>query len=249
MPVWAGRAIRSPSLTRVNKMRANPLMVGLSAFYNFNEPTPLADSGPNALTLTNVGGVNFGPGVIGECPDNFLNNQTRHLDRADHAAMRIAGDKTIACWVNASSTAAIMGIINKGTGVGYSSSGGEWTLAYVNSGLDIRFGIRDANNSSADDVRHVVTLTTSAWHHIVATYVYSTKTATIRWNNSTQTSKVLAGITTPRTSTGTTTIGIWPGGGGWISKIGIVGLWDRVLTPAEITQLYNGGAGLEYPFR
>lgn len=27
-----------------------------------------------------------------------------------------------------------------------------------------------------------------------------------------------------------------------------VGIWSRGLTPAEITQLYNGGAGLAYPF-
>jgi hypothetical protein len=27
-----------------------------------------------------------------------------------------------------------------------------------------------------------------------------------------------------------------------------IGIWDRVLTPAERTQLYNGGAGITYPF-
>jgi hypothetical protein len=27
-----------------------------------------------------------------------------------------------------------------------------------------------------------------------------------------------------------------------------VGIWSRVLTSTEVTQLYNGGAGLQYPF-
>jgi hypothetical protein len=27
-----------------------------------------------------------------------------------------------------------------------------------------------------------------------------------------------------------------------------VGVWNRVLTSAEVTQLYNSGAGLQYPF-
>jgi len=34
----------------------------------------------------------------------------------------------------------------------------------------------------------------------------------------------------------------------WNGMIDEVGMWSRVLTGAEITELYNGGAGLTYPF-
>lgn len=35
----------------------------------------------------------------------------------------------------------------------------------------------------------------------------------------------------------------WPGG--WLDE---VGTWNRTLAPSEVTTLYNGGAGLQYPF-
>ena len=31
-------------------------------------------------------------------------------------------------------------------------------------------------------------------------------------------------------------------------RVDEVGLWQRVLTPLEVSTLYNGGAGLSYPF-
>lgn len=34
----------------------------------------------------------------------------------------------------------------------------------------------------------------------------------------------------------------------WNGAIDEVGFWSRALSQAEITQLYNGGAGLQYPF-
>jgi len=35
---------------------------------------------------------------------------------------------------------------------------------------------------------------------------------------------------------------------GFAGELGEIGLWKRVLAPADVVQLYNSGAGLSYPF-
>jgi hypothetical protein len=45
-------------------------------------------------------------------------------------------------------------------------------------------------------------------------------------------------------------IGTWPGIGGqnFLGEIDEVGIWSRALTSGEISDLYNSGSGLSYPF-
>ena len=91
---------------------------------------------------------------------------------------------------------------------------------------------------------------TTEWQHVVFTYdkdggddnkiLYvngtnigsETQTGTIDLNNS------------------QLTLGRRPGQAGYDyhGLIDEVGIWDRILSPAEVTELYNSGAGLAYPF-
>ena len=91
------------------------------------------------------------------------------------------------------------------------------------------------------------------WHFIVMWYDTTSRTLNLRLDNA-------AGLGETGTATGTSTlpstlidfqIGARQFGGAqdyFDGLIDEVGFWRRVLTPAERTTLYNGGAGLTYPF-
>ncbi len=88
-----------------------------------------------------------------------------------------------------------------------------------------------------------------AWHHLI-----------VVWDGSTITGYVdgvvggsVAGGFTPQASIGPTIGGLNPavsfgGAVAWNGSIDEVGIWDVALTVGEVTALYNGGAGLAYPF-
>ena len=90
---------------------------------------------------------------------------------------------------------------------------------------------------------------TTTWHHLVCTYD-SALTKLYGYLDGS------AFSTTNVTSSGTFNSTAYPRisiGGSYMSnnatsKIDEVWFWSRVLTSAEVTSLYNGGAGLAYPF-
>lgn len=86
--------------------------------------------------------------------------------------------------------------------------------------------------------------TANQWNHCVFTVTGGN--ITLYLNGTSQGSKTIT-ISNP---TATLLFGMpLPGSTtSWNGKIDEIGLWDRVLTSAEATQLYNAGAGLQYPF-
>jgi hypothetical protein len=95
---------------------------------------------------------------------------------------------------------------------------------------------------------------TDGWHHVVVNY---DGTNSNFYLDGTLVNNVTAGGTI---GTGSGTIGlgsaasggsIWGGGVGGVYNtraMDEVGIWSRALTGAEVTSLYNGGSGFQYPF-
>jgi len=80
------------------------------------------------------------------------------------------------------------------------------------------------------------------WHHVV--WVYDGVNATCYLDNVAWTPTAAA----PNTAAGVLGIGKAPLGlNKFKGDIDEIAMWDRVLTPAEITELYNAGAGKQYP--
>jgi hypothetical protein len=83
------------------------------------------------------------------------------------------------------------------------------------------------------------------WHFVVFWHNAAANTIQIQIDNA---APVSAGTTGPMPAgLGAVTIGLgW--GLNFDGLIDEIGLWRRVLTADERTQLYNGGNGLTYPF-
>lgn len=192
----------------------------------------------NDLTDNNT--TASGVGIIGNASSHIAgNNET--LTRADNASLQVVGtDFTFAAWVNLTDLLATYGIGTKSNG-----SSGEWACyAAVTTG-SVHLQIYTAGVSQIDLAGP--TITAGAWHFIVVDYATASKALSITVDNGAPTGGVNPG-TGPSATVGPFTIGNRTNANFLSGLVDEVGFWKRLLTAPERTSLYNGGAGLSYPF-
>jgi hypothetical protein len=93
-------------------------------------------------------------------------------------------------------------------------------------------------------------ITLGTWHHLVGQFDTGSKNTSIVIDNGAPVS-VASGIIDPyQAAPRVFSIGSNGNGGGfpYDGTIDGLSLWNRLLAAGEIAQLWNGGAGLEYPF-
>lgn len=191
------------------------------------------DASGNGFTLTNNGTVTYSTGKINN--GAVFNNTTgKNLDYNGNLGFNgSTGTRTWMAWVNVSSFSATGYILDNTT----------------TTGADRRFILYSDSDSKIHmyaGTNEVLTpaLSTSTWYYIVVT------------QNGTTWELFLNGSSQGTTTMGTATFGdnsfrigeSYAGGGAGKSTNDIVTIWDRVLTGTEITNLYNGGSGIQYPF-
>lgn len=150
---------------------------------------------------------------------------------------------TFNVWVNAASYATRQILFIKSDGV--SNATGSFSFEVGNSvnkaTLTVFVGASNSTLSSSTN------LTTSVWSMLTFTYdgtnlaIYLNGTSD--GTNATGTGAVNT-ITQPTTLGMLGALSVLPYSG----LMDLAGVWTRVLSGSEITQLYNGGAGLDYPF-
>lgn len=203
---------------------ATVLLEGLLAFYKLSD---LTDSSGNGNTLTNTGGVTFGPGKIG---DAAVFNGTNDLSVAPFNA---GTTFSFGCWMNTPALNDYDIILQQFAGAGF----------YTMADGSMEFGdISTWNAASAAGV-----LTINTWHHIVLVsnagsgtlYVDGVVVATDNIN----TLDLIDATDRPFGINGEPISGASPVG----KLIDAVGIWNRALSNAEIALLYNNGNGIELP--
>jgi hypothetical protein len=123
-----------------------------------------------------------------------------------------------------------------------------------NTAGEISFAWYDtSNNNTALD--NTSDINDGAWHHIVAvcdTDGSDLRTAIYVDSSQVGTTATHAGSTTSIKTTGGASVAFGGGNGidasGFVGMLDEIGLWSRALTSAEVTELYNAGAGKTYPF-
>jgi hypothetical protein len=243
---------------------AIPLTNNLVAWWKFDNN--LSDSTSNAHNGTGVGSPTYVSGVINQAINFDNTNTPRYVNVADSDDFTFATGSSdlpfsISLWAfNLSLSTLGNWLINKRSSV--STPNIEWQLFYNNTAVTpnntVTFWLFDTNSSNLIAAySNVAPFALNTWAHIVATYDGS--------GNSSGLNIYINGVnvTNTRTSAGTyvkmnnTSSPLRIGQAGWATDatlkhrgyLDMVGIWkNRELTPTEISQIYNSGSGLDYPF-
>lgn len=210
------------------------LLNNLIAYYNFE--TLGLDSIANANNMVNNNGVTQGTGIIGNAGFFNRSNQFFSLNKGLVTASPIS----ISIWINPNFSTKMV-VFNLGNN-SESAAIGNATIGWAGTRI-LRFNLLGSN---------VVTgpvISTNVWTHVVVTYDTS-GTGSMYINGSLYSSTANMGdslSTMIYSSIGA----MYLGGlgtspfGGLIDELGV---WSSVLTSAQVSSLYNGGAAVTYPF-
>lgn len=198
----------------------------------------------NDLSVVNT--VGYGTGIISNAASFDATNQQRlKIDDGDQTGLDITGDHSYSFWINMASVPTYFAIAGKDDG--YTSG---YELMQASGLLYINFASAPATyaqwNATALEAGDI-----GDWVHIVVTVDVSSATGGIIYKNGSPLSMSAKGGTA--TSVIGNTVEFHLGGRAENARtinglLDEVGFWSRVLTSDEVTELYNSGAGLTYPF-
>lgn len=220
-----------------------PVTTSLGSYWKLDESSgnPADSAGSNTLTNNNT--VGFAAGLINNAADFGTANTDKYFSVASNIG--VSSEVTISFWIKLRTE------VPSGQ---YDllqleiASGHKFYSIYYeyNAGtrrLSVDRGRRGVNDNVAS---YNVTLGTTAWYHVVATY--DATDLKLYVNGVERATLATSGNGTSGGTNGIT-IGTGTGAGGNFTNAYIdeVGVWARALTAAEIYNvLYNGGAGTAY---
>jgi hypothetical protein len=223
------------------------LTQNLQAYWKYNESSGNAfDSSGNSNTLADTN-VTYGAGKIGNC--SIYDGSADYFSIADasQTGLDLTTDFSFSFWVNYTSVPVAgnnMFILSKRSG---STSG--YQLRISESAGNQRYGLGLYNGSADDTLMAITTPTTGVWYHTVITWDAAAKLITLYINNSATTANNATHTSLDTNATAFVVGGPTTLAGDWLhGKLDEMGIWNRVLSPSEVTALYNSGNGLTYPF-
>ncbi len=212
---------------------------------------PYVPSTNDALGTNNgtaMGGLTYTTGKIGQA---FQFNGTNAYVELPDNSLNFTGDFSASVWVylptNSSSNIGIFGNYNFATGTGWGISSNSTGNLYV------RIGNTGGNYSASATSK----VTINAWTHLVM--VFKKGTGFYAYANSelvaqfTLANNANAGTTPTYSATQKAYIGLMNYSGDWWrmpngGRIDSANVWQKALSIDEITQLYNSGTGVQYPY-
>lgn len=214
----------------------------LVSHWSLDGSTTLLDE-QNLYDGTNVGSTFDSAGKLNATRTMVTNDQIEFGDVFDFGS----SDFSIAAWINTNNLPGTHEtIVGKYWGTAAERS---WWF-YVDSGGSI-VGVTSSNGTTTSIHTSTDTITTNTWYHVV-------------WTKSGTTSTLYINGTADSGGTGTVDSSCYNNvnetciGGikksdatrasNWDGEIDEVSIWYRVLSSTEVTNLYNSGSGLQYPF-
>ncbi len=216
------------------------LLTNLISYYKLEDTSDSAGSN----TLTNHNSVAFNPALIGNGGDLGASNTTKYLDTSNNMGVT-GGAITVSMWIKLYALPVTPEVI---WAQADTSSFTENRVSYSKNGAIYQFDIgRTRLGFSGDVFSYVNTLSTSIFNHLVYTY---DGTTIIFYLNNVNVGSIGSGGSGNTGTINNFSLGMLYDGTSFPTNaiIDEVGIWGRGLTPTEISQLYNSGAGFQYPF-
>lgn len=226
----------------------NTLNTSILRVYNGDN---VNDTSGNAQNGTNVGSVTFTSGKIGNA---FTFNGSNYVNLPNDSLNSLTGDFSISFWVYYTSLVGGQGILSDFTYNGTNS----WGIGILTSSNNLFFRINNGTSNVYDlAITGGQAMSQDTWYHYTITRKASTGSKIYRNGvllvSDTNTVNPVYNSGNIRPA-----IGVWNYGPLYSnlvayymsnnSKIDALTIWNKELTGSEITALYNGASGLEYPF-
>ncbi len=224
---------------------ANTFLTSLVAYYKLDEASGNAtDATANALTLTLAGTITSTTGIIVNARTTGTDDSNTNNFQSSSASFAFgASNFSVSFWFNTSS----------GTNVNFprfiskmteASGNYGWDVEWNSSTAKINFAV-SANGTSKTTAVNSATISNNTWYHVVA--VKDGTNITLYVNG-------VAGTPVAFSSSifaTTANFFLFSHSGGTRSFAGLIdecGVWSRTLTSAEVTDLYNSGAGRAFSY-
>jgi len=173
-------------------------------------------------------------GIINTAYDFTTTDQTR-IEVPDDTSLNFTDTFTINFWADFDSITS-GGIIHKGS---LSGTQGSYAIIIESGIIKVRLNNIDITANAND------TIGANGWNMITATYDKNAGNIIIYLNGTQSGTTAYSTVITPEA--GTLNIGTYYSNQQTMDgTLDEIGLWDRTLTPGEITELYNSGNGLAY---
>lgn len=225
--------------SRVAGGSSSTLKTGLISFWEFQN-TSWLDATATGNTLTANAAPTSVAGLVGNAV-SFVAASSQFLSHVNNASLQIGGGSfSVQAWINPTSVTGQGTIASKSDG-GFANK--EWWLGTNFTTSNVWSWNLYDTTSGNQLCNSTVTAVTGSWTHLVITWDGTTQKIYV--NNASPGTNVpaLPGLNT----TSSFMIGKNGDSGAFFDGLeDQFGIWSRALTSAEVTQLYNGGAGLSY---
>lgn len=208
-------------------------------FFNFDESSGNATDSVNSLSGVNTS-VTYSTGKINNAA---YFNGSAFLTVADNTIIEPASSISFGGWIYISSTSSFQMMLAKGENAGDTRSYEmrcNGTTTQIQVQLRVGGGLYCACTSTT-------AIGTGTWAHVIYTRNGTTQKIYINGVSDTLTS-----VTNNAGDIDYSTDDLWfgqrNGGLRFNGRLDMMGIWDVELTQAEVTELYNSGTGIQYPF-
>lgn len=209
------------------------------AYWKLDESSGNATDSVSSLSAVNTS-VTYGAGKIN---NGAIYNGSAFHTVSDTAAIKPTSDISFGGWVNITSTSSFQMMLAKGENTGDTRSYEmrcNGTTTNIQIQLRVGGGLFCACTSTT-------AIGTGTWTHVIYTRTGTTQNIYING-----VAETLTSVTNNSGNIDYSTDSLWLGqrNGGlrFNGKLDEIGIWNVALTASEVSQLYNSGIGLSYPF-
>lgn len=232
------------------------LLTGLVSYWKAEETgnTDRADE-LSTNTLTSNGNMTSGTGIIGTAAQ-FGNGSVGVLSVNDNPSQDWSSTFTVSFWARLGGTGTNQGFMGKWT-----SNQHDWMVQTIGTGGNFRVFIANALNDGGGNVGDTTdaNFTTATYFHFVVVFdggLSGNSNRLKEYFNATQKTVSFIGTIPASLPNSTSPLEVGRSGaelgralaaaGG--DRMDEIAVWNVALTGAQITRLYNSGAGCQYPF-